>query len=150
MFYIEGSYVIYITIYMKKIITLIFLIAFFTLAVVTPISYAASCPNSKPDHAPDLFQIDMTHTTATVYFAPVKNSVTDYLIMYGYARGQNDFGVTIPSGQYDGVMNYTINSLNPNTEYYFRVIALNGCRYGYWSDSMSARTNWPFKSYYKY
>lgn len=133
---------------MKKLLILLLTYAAFFLFAGQ--AHAASCPNAKPDHAPDLFQIDTTHTTATLYFTPINRSVTDYRIVYGYARGQDDFGVIFPTTHSDGVVSYTINSLNPNTRYYFRVIALNGCRYGYWSDTMSARTNWEFKSYYKY
>lgn len=108
---------------------------------------AAQCGATKPDHAPDLFQIDSTKNSATLYFTPVNNAVTNYTVVYGYERGDERFGVSFPFGVYGGVISYTINHLSPNTRYYFRVRADNGCRQGYWSDTLSARTNWQFKTY---
>lgn len=130
---------------------LIFLISF-TWIVASILSStstvsAASCGATKPDHAPDLFQIDVTKNSATLYFTPVNNAVSNYTIVYGYDRGDERFGVSFPFGKYDGVISYTINHLSPNTKYYFRVRADNGCRQGYWSDTLSVRTNWEFKSY---
>lgn len=137
---------------MKKVLVMVTLLV--TLVGVlslfsSNVTAAPRCLAEKPNKAPDLFQIDTTRTSATVYFTPVNNAVTDYRVVYGYARGSDDFGVSFPSGYYDGVLSFTVNHLAPNTRYYFRVIALNGCRYGYWSDTLSARTNWDFKSFYR-
>lgn len=107
------------------------------------------CPVDKPDHAPDLFQIDATRNSATLFFTPVNNAITGYLIAYGHYRGDVRFGVFFPSGPSDGVISYQINYLEPNTRYYFKVQAVNDCRNGFWSDTLSARTNWDFKSYYR-
>lgn len=137
---------------MKKVLVgflTVFVLSSFFLSLA-PGSYAKPrCPMEKPNKAPDLFQIDTTPTTATLYFTPVNNAVTEYRIVYGYSRGEERFGVSFPSGYYDGVLSYQINFLEPNSRYYFRVIAVNGCRYGYWSDTLSARTNWDFKSFYR-
>lgn len=111
---------------------------------------AASCGATKPEKAPDLFQIDATKTSAKLYFTPVNNAITNYTILYGLERGRNDFGVSFPFGKYDGVINYTINALSPNTKYYFRVRADNGCRVGWSSDTMSITTNEDFKKYTKF
>ncbi len=111
---------------------------------------AASCTATKPDKAPELFQIDAAKTSAKLYFTPVNNAVTQYTIIYGLERLQNDFIVSFPFGPYDGVINFTINDLSPNTKYYFRVRADNDCRQGWWSDTMSATTNSELKVYTKY
>lgn len=108
---------------------------------------AASCNEEKPDHAPDLFQINTTKNKATLYFSPVNNAVTGYTIYYGFERGDERYNVSFPYGTSDGVISYTINDLSPNTRYYFKIRADNGCRKGYWSDTLSARTNWIFKIY---
>jgi len=108
---------------------------------------AAQCLATKPDHAPDLFQIDINKGSATLYFTPVNNAVTNYTIVYGLSRGDERWGISFPYGVYHGVINYTVNHLSPNTRYYFRVRADNGCRQGFWSDTLSARTNWHFKMY---
>ena len=110
-------------------------------------AHAAVCTGEKPDHPPDLFQINATKDKATLYFTPVNNAVTGYSIFYGYERGDERFNVSFPYGYSDGVISYTINYLSPNTRYYFKVRADNGCRRGWWSDTLSARTNWAFKVY---
>jgi hypothetical protein len=133
---------------MKKII-LVALLYFFSVLLFNRSAFAAKCTMEKPDSAPDLFQIDVTKTTAKLYFTPVKKNVTHYTIIYGYQRRQNDFGVSFPFGSYTGVVSYSINNLSPNTKYYFRVRADNGCRQGPWSDTMSVQTNWDFKTYTK-
>lgn len=107
---------------------------------IFPSDALAGCPDEKPDHAPDLFQISTTKNSAILYFTPVNNAVSGYVIFYGYYPHDDRFGVSFPFGRYDGVINYTINHLAPNTKYYFRVRAVNGCRYGFWSKTMSART----------
>lgn len=131
-----------------KIIKTIFLI--FVFLFVTDSVFAAKCNDIRPDKAPDLFQIDSTRTSAKLYFTPVNNAVTGYTIIYGTERGRDDFGVSFPLGQYEGVINFTINALNPDTKYYFRVRADNGCRQGWMSDTMSATTDLDFKANAKY
>ncbi|OGY16897.1 MAG: hypothetical protein A2784_03060 [Candidatus Chisholmbacteria bacterium RIFCSPHIGHO2_01_FULL_48_12] len=117
--------------------------------LATPVSADTRCPVEKPDHAPDLFQIDMTIDSASLFFTPVNNAVTGYLIAYGHYRGDDRFGVFFPSGPSDGVISFKIDYLQPNTRYYFRVQAVNDCRNGFWSDTLSARTNWGSKKYYR-
>lgn len=117
------------------------------LILAAPVQADTRCPVEKPDHAPDLFQINMTRNSATLFFTPVNNAVTGYLIAYGHYRRDDRFGVFFPSGPSDGVISYKIDYLQPNTRYYFRVQAVNGCRNGFWSDTLSARTNWSYKNY---
>src|SRR5258708_21832886 len=38
-------------------------------------------------------------------------------------------------------MNFSVNSLSPNTTYYFKVRGGNGCATGAWSNEISATTN---------
>lgn len=124
------------------------MLAIFQIVLYFPFgAQAVSCTKEKPDHAPDLFQINATKDKATLYFSPVNNAVTGYTIFYGYERGDERFNVSFPYGTSDGVISYTINYLSPNTRYYFKVRADNGCRRGYWSDTLSARTNWIYKIY---
>ena len=133
--------------YMKKTIIFSLFLSLALYVFISPSVQAAKCLAEKPDHAPDLFQIDITKNTATLYFTPVNNAVSQYTIVYGYNRGDERFGISFPYGTYDGVISYTINELAPNTKYYFRVRADHGCRHGYWSDTMSAQTNWESKIY---
>lgn len=110
---------------------------------------AFKCANPRPDKAPDLFQIDVTKKSAKLYFSPVNNAITGYTVVYGTERNREDFGVSFPFGQTEGVVDYTINDLLPNTTYYFKVRADNGCRAGKWSNSMRVETNMDFKKYFK-
>ena len=99
------------------------------------------CNNQAPDHSPDLFQIDTTKNKAKLFFTPVNNAVDYYYIAYGFTEGDERFGVRFDKGYYDGVIDYTINELSPNTKYYYKVRAGNGCATGAWSNWMKAKTD---------
>lgn len=118
----------------------IFLIVLFLVVVPRFGKIEARCTDQKPDHAPNLFQIDTTETTAALYFTPINNAVSYYAVIYGLVKGDYLYGVSFNYGPYDGVISYTINELSPNTKYYFRVRAGNGCAVGKWSNTMSAET----------
>jgi hypothetical protein len=99
------------------------------------------CDNQAPDHSPDLFQIDTSKNNAKLFFTPVNNAVDQYYIAYGFTEGDERFGVKFDKGYYNGVIDYTINELAPNTNYYFRVRAGNGCATGSWSNWLRAKTD---------
>ncbi len=99
-----------------------------------------SCTITKPDHAPDLFQIDTSKNKATLHFTPLMDNVTNYFVAYGYSAGDERFGVLTQQGPSTGVLSYTINDLSPNTTYYFKVRAQNDCMPGDWGNTMSVKT----------
>lgn len=101
---------------------------------------APSCQDEKPTHAPQLFQIHTYKDKAVLYFTPVNSNTNKYFISYGYWPGDERFGVEFDQGYYDGVLSYVINYLNPNTTYYFKVRAGNGCMPGDWGNEMWAKT----------
>lgn len=107
----------------------------------TPASAPPSCNNIPPSTPPDLYQIDVTEDNATLRFAPAGKPYTYYYIVYGYASGEENFGVSFDNQDSDGSISYTINNLQPNIPYYFRVRAGNGCTPGSWSDWLGARTS---------
>lgn len=131
---------------MKKTI-IFFLVLLLILYAFIPRTVQAKCTAEKPSRAPGLFQIDVTKNSATLYFVPINGAVTSYTVAYGYTRMEDRFVVSFPSGRYDGAVNYTVNYLSPNTKYYFRMRADNGCRIGYWSDTMSVETNLEHQTY---
>lgn len=100
-----------------------------------------TCSAIGPTVKPDLFQIDVTATTATLYFAPLQAGVTDYFISYGYAPGEERFGVWSGQGASSGVLSYTIQHLSPGVTYYFKIKARNGCSEGKWGNEMQIATN---------
>ncbi|MEK7110122.1 MAG: hypothetical protein AAB876_02775 [Patescibacteria group bacterium] len=103
-----------------------------------------TCSKEAPNHSPDLFQIDTTKNGAKLFFSPVNNAVDQYYIAYGFTQGDERFGVKFDKGYYDGVIDYTINELAPNTNYYFKVRAGNGCATGAWSNWLAAKTDGGF------
>ncbi len=106
-----------------------------TSAPITP-----GCGKELPNKAPNLFQIDTAETSAKLFFSPVNNAVDHYYIAYGLSEGDERYGAKFDQGYYDGVLNYTIKELSPNTQYYFKVRAGNGCAPGSWSSTLSAKT----------
>ena len=73
------------------------------------------CSDTKPSGTPDLFQIDVTNTQATLYFSPATGSVNKYFVAYGYESEQELFGVEFDQGESGGVLSYTVSHLTPNT-----------------------------------
>lgn len=102
---------------------------------------APTCSKEAPNKSPDLFQIDTTKNTAKLFFTPVNNAVNQYYIAYGFTEGDERFGVKFDKGFYNGVIDYTINELAPNTNYYFKVRAGNDCATGNWSHWLVAKTD---------
>lgn len=100
---------------------------------------SSSCSDAKPTIAPNLFQISTSPTTATLYFSPV-SPVTEYVVAYGYGNSTNQFSASFPYSSSTGIVSYTINNLNPNTNYSFKVRGGNGCMPGDWSQSLSGIT----------
>ncbi len=96
-----------------------------------------SCNDSKSIGLPDLFQIETTQNSATIYFTPVNTS--QYYISYSTSSSAEEHGVEVALGL-EGVQNYTINYLLPETTYYFKVRSQNGCMPGDWSNIKSAKT----------
>lgn len=97
------------------------------------------CKDSSPTSAPNLFQIDVNNTQATVYFAPVPDA-DRYYISYGDGKTVGQYGVEFTTGRTDGVIGYTINYLQPRQQYSFVVRSGNGCMPGNWGNTMTITT----------
>ncbi len=100
-----------------------------------------TCTNTAPA-APDLFQINTTKKSATLYFTPAGNPHNSYTISYGYDDNIERFGTGFSKMSSDGVQSYTINALSPNTKYFFKIRASNGCMPGPWSRTMMVKTGY--------
>jgi hypothetical protein len=98
------------------------------------------CSDLAPHNAPDLFQIDTTKNSAKLYFTPVAGPVSYYYIAYGFLDWNERYGVSFDRGFYTGVLDFTINALAPNTQYYFKVRGGNGCAPGAWSNILAVKT----------
>jgi hypothetical protein len=96
------------------------------------------CLANAPTSEPNLFKITTTKKSATVYFSPVWQ-VNDYFISYSTDPSSEAYGTRVTLG-YEGVQKYTINDLNPNQIYYFKVRGQNDCAPGPWSQVLSTQT----------
>ncbi len=83
--------------------------------------------------APNLYQIDRSSTQATLFFTPVNNGVSKYVIVYGNAIGAEQHSVSFAYGTSTGAVTYTLNDLDPTVKYYFKVRAVSDCSSGPWS-----------------
>ncbi len=78
-----------------------------------------------------------------LYFTGADNPVDRYALEYGTKSGSYQYGAANIGGK--EIRTYLVKSLSPNTTYYFRVRAGNGCATGPWSNEMSARTKFPWQ-----
>ncbi len=119
----------------------------------TPVIHTAVtppvCSDTKPLGVPDLYQIDTTQNNAALYFTPVPDQATYYYAAYGYTPEAKEFGVKIDLPDAHGAQKYTINKLEKNIEYYFKLRAGNGCATGEWSPPFKAKTSSNTVAYYK-
>jgi hypothetical protein len=100
----------------------------------------SGCGDMVPVGVPNLFQINVNSTTVTLYYTPLISNVTDYYIFYGEKPGASQFSASTKQGKSSGVLSYSINYLNPNSTYYFRIRGQNGCMPGEWSNEMKILT----------
>lgn len=106
-------------------------------------SSTSVCSDFAPTNNPDLFQIDRAGSRAVLYFTPVNDHLSYYYIAYGLSPGDERYGVSFSAGLSSGVVNFTINDLNPNTTYYFKVRGGNGCAPGGWSNNKESNSKNP-------
>ncbi len=97
------------------------------------------CTFPAPTVSPNLFEIKVTDTTATVFFTPIRDNNTGYYISYSTNKSAEEHGAEVTLGN-EGVQNYTINELKFKTTYYFKVRGQNRCATGDWSNILSATT----------
>lgn len=112
---------------------------------------ASGCGNNVTNGTPDLFEIRTNKNTATLYFAPPTAPYSSFYIAFSGKPDNWEYGVEFNQNYSGGVLNYTINMLAPNTKYYFKLRAGNGCAPGNWGNTMSASTtkSTTRKTYYK-
>lgn len=96
------------------------------------------CGDAPPASSPDLFQVDVTDTTAKIFFTPISNTA-DFVIAYSKNAKAEEYGATINLAK-EGVQNFTIAHLNPNSLYYLKVRGQHGCKAGGWSNTFAFRT----------
>lgn len=108
-----------------------------TSSIVMPL--ASTCGDEKPSQSPQLFQINTTEDRATLYFSPIGNT-NEYVVSFSTQPYAEDYGASMMLSP-EGVQNYTIFMLKPNTKYYFKVRGQHGCMPGDWSNILAAKTS---------
>jgi len=106
-------------------------------AVVGSTTETPLCSDQKPPNIPDLFQIDSTVDTLTLFFSPVMEPRNHYLVQYGTEPGQYQHAFQFENSE-TGVVVVEVTALQKNTPYYFSVRAGNGCAPGDWSNELSS------------
>lgn len=94
------------------------------------------CSDTKPSAAPDLFQIDRDGSTATLHFTPAGNPVSGYVLAFSENSSAEHHGASFSLSSTEGVQSYTVFALDPETPYYFKIRAQNGCKPGDWSTTL--------------
>lgn len=117
-------------------------------------SYPQQCASNVPVGTPDLFQINRTAKTAQLFFTPVSDNTRNYHVLFGYKEGDERFGALsqeVSASSNTGVIQLTINELDPNQEYWFKVVPVNGCAVGSWSNWLKVGTfNQKSSIFYRY
>jgi hypothetical protein len=84
----------------------------------------------------------VTNQSATLYFAPAGRPYTSYYVSYGLQSWAEQYGVEFDTWEQQGVIVYSVYALRPNTVYYFKVRAGNGCMPGDWSKTLKIKTTY--------
>jgi len=101
---------------------------------------APTCTDTSPAGQPDLFQIDRTGNQAKLYFTPVNDHVESYHVIFGFHDGDERFGgINMPAmNENEGVQSIVVDNLDPKATYSFKVVSVNGCAAGEWSNWLEA------------
>lgn len=110
-----------------------------TLELSLPETKVPVCTKTAP-RAPTIFSIAANATQSTINFIPSDVSITNYTINYGPSSDAETYSVSFDYKSKVTPVSYTINSLNANTTYYFKVRANNDCMPGEWSQTLSIKT----------
>lgn len=97
------------------------------------------CSDLAPERAADLFQIDAYSTSVTLQVNPSQR-MNVAVVEYGLGDSTEQFGTRVVIGSNNGVQPLEIHALQPNTDYSFRVLAVNGCQPGDWSQTLKVKT----------
>ncbi len=99
-----------------------------------------SCNDLAPTTAPNLFQIDSAGTSVNLHFSKLNGDVTGYGVSYGLNKDANQYADLFSYSGSLWTIDRNVSHLSPNTAYYFKVRAVNGCNAGGWSKTMKITT----------
>lgn len=97
------------------------------------------CSNTTPSKAPWLYSaVAQDSSSILLSFGEAADPTDHYALEFGTKSGDYTYGATNIGGK--DTRTYLVQSLRPNTTYYFRVRGGNGCATGAWSNEISAKT----------
>lgn len=120
-----------------KVVCLVFIFFILLSLGIKSTAFADDCINQPPSDAPNLYQVMMSSSSASLYFAQPATTFDGYIISYGLTPSADSYSVGYQQGNIQGANKYIINDLFPKTNYYFKVRAVNGCAAGPWSQILS-------------
>ncbi len=89
---------------------------------------------------PDLFQIDASKTSVSLFLTTIVGNATSYDISYGLTPTANQYSYRFTPNNTLWISNAQINALSPNTTYYFKTRAVGGCNSGQFSKTLKIKT----------
>jgi hypothetical protein len=101
---------------------------------------APTCGDQTPGvKAPWLYgAVAQNGNSILLYFTEADDPVDRYALEFGTSSGDYKHGSDNIGGK--GLRTYLVQSLQPNTTYYFRIRGGNGCATGGWSNELSSTT----------
>lgn len=111
---------------------------------ITSSTEPPACTDSAPNGIPDLFQIDTAGTFVNLHFTTVANSTTGYQISYGIEKNDSLYGDSFGFDGKEWITNRVVGGLTTNTNYSFKIKAVNGCNAGAWSKTVQIKTKGKF------
>lgn len=98
-----------------------------------------SCHATKPDGSVDLFQVTRKGSVAYLYFTP-NAQATSYSVVFGFTEGDERYGgISMAQETANGVQMIRIDHLTVKKTYAFKVIPMNGCASGDWSNWLTSK-----------
>jgi len=106
----------------------------------TQATTSRSCTAQKPGNAPSIFQINRYENSATLYINPGGKPYTSFMISYGINTETEQYSAKFDQSNPTGAVSYTINDLNSQTPYSFKVRAFNDCALGNWGNTIKVES----------
>jgi len=97
-----------------------------------------TCEDTQPSGTPLIYKVEPGTNSLTIYFNPNNQPMDKYGVDIG--KRSEEYSTYIKFSDYsDG--KFKITGLDPNTKYYMRLRAINGCENGDWSGEVLGMTN---------
>lgn len=106
------------------------------LTAAQPPRCSATPPGSKTPHL--YAALPLSSSSVLLYFSAGDGTFNHYSLTFGTVSGQYRFGVPQFGGA--NTRTYLVQSLDPDTIYYFKVRSGNDCAPGEWSNEVSTQT----------